>query len=542
MKEREERDAKTKRRDTIKNFTIVFLLILLALTLFSNTIMNFSLPEVATVYVQSGTINTRIRGSGAVTAEDPYNVVAKESRKVASVAVRAGDEVEKDAVLYYLEETESLELQQAEAALEELERAYMQTLFSGTISSTVINNVEAGIYHTFDDFKDEITRSYDSVRVAENAILARQQDIEEAQKHLVSLGVEMGGIFAPRDELFDRIKEVEAYVLYNIRGIIEAYGGSKPILASEAISEAQTKSQLSSLFAMGRMTQEQFEASSNAYEMTIKRYYDIQNELTRAITAAQDALGMAQNAMREAEERLTRANEAHTRLTNNIQAEINFANQKQQIEAKKEEIEKLRSNAGGSTITAPVAGTVTSMSFVAGETVQLESTVAVIQVAGKGFTLSFSVTNEQAAKVQVGDPAESQNSWWWYDDLSIVLTSIRPDTGSQGQMKQLIFAVSGSSVQAGQQLNVSVGQRSSNYDLTVPNSAVRQDSNGTFVLILETRVTPLNNRYFATRCDVEIVAQDENNTAISAPLYGWEYVITTSTTPLSPGQQVRLTN
>ena len=45
-----------KRRDWVKNAAIVFLTIMLILTFFSNTIMNYSLPEVAIQYIQSGTI------------------------------------------------------------------------------------------------------------------------------------------------------------------------------------------------------------------------------------------------------------------------------------------------------------------------------------------------------------------------------------------------------------------------------------------------------------------------------------------------------
>ena len=44
-----------KRRDWVKNAAIVFLTIMLILTFFSNTIMNYSLPEVAIQYIQSGT-------------------------------------------------------------------------------------------------------------------------------------------------------------------------------------------------------------------------------------------------------------------------------------------------------------------------------------------------------------------------------------------------------------------------------------------------------------------------------------------------------
>ena len=36
------------------------------------------------------------------------------------------------------------------------------------------------------------------------------------------------------------------------------------------------------------------------------------------------------------------------------------------------------------------------------------------------------------------------------------------------------------------------------------------------------------------------LAWDDTNTAISAALYGYEYVITTSTKPVEAGKQVRL--
>ena len=105
---------KTKRREWVKTAAIVFLSVLLVLTFFSNTIMNYSLPEVATQYVQKGTITAKVRGTGNVEATDPYNVIVKETRVISAVAVKQGDAVEKDQVLYYLEDAESDELKEAE--------------------------------------------------------------------------------------------------------------------------------------------------------------------------------------------------------------------------------------------------------------------------------------------------------------------------------------------------------------------------------------------------------------------------------------------
>ncbi len=61
---------------------------LLVLTFFSNTIMNYSLPEVAAQYPQSTTLTTKIRGSGTVESAQSYNVTVQETRTVAAVNVK----------------------------------------------------------------------------------------------------------------------------------------------------------------------------------------------------------------------------------------------------------------------------------------------------------------------------------------------------------------------------------------------------------------------------------------------------------------------
>ena len=73
----------TDRKDKIKNITIIFLLVMLILTFFSNTIMNYSLVEVSTQQVTSGQITSKVRGSGSVEASESYSVTIEETRKIA---------------------------------------------------------------------------------------------------------------------------------------------------------------------------------------------------------------------------------------------------------------------------------------------------------------------------------------------------------------------------------------------------------------------------------------------------------------------------
>ena len=123
MKENEK-----NKREWVKTAAIIFLSVMLVLTFFAQTIMNYSLPEVATSYVQAGTITAKIRGTGTVESGDPYEVKVTESRKVASVAVVQGQTVEKGQVLLYLEDAESDELKAAKEALETAQNEYVLSL------------------------------------------------------------------------------------------------------------------------------------------------------------------------------------------------------------------------------------------------------------------------------------------------------------------------------------------------------------------------------------------------------------------------------
>ena len=113
---------KSKKRELIKTIAIVFLAVLLVLTFFSGTIMNYSLPEVATQMVSSGTINAKIRGSGTLTANESYEVNLKQTREVRSVCVKVGDTVEEGTLLFVLGDVESEELRTAQEALDAAEQ------------------------------------------------------------------------------------------------------------------------------------------------------------------------------------------------------------------------------------------------------------------------------------------------------------------------------------------------------------------------------------------------------------------------------------
>ena len=664
----------TKRREWVKNAAIIFLTIMLLLTFFSNTIMNYSLPEVATQYVQTGTITAKVRGTGKVEASDPYNVIAKESRVITSVAVKQGDIVEKDQVIYYLEESESDELTKAEQELEDLELNYMKGLFGANVSPEVITKVANGNIDSFSQLQAKVTDMQNRLEAAKKRVeecqktvddltlqstkdtnnagvstkneeLTKDQattDLTEAQNRfekdkaatIASLNAqiteltsqisdlekllsnaeasagsgtttgtgsgnntstssstsydgqrqkaverlrqtvnsmldalkkpesdklpvksELATIEAKYNAIYEEMKDKEEYqtliadynathmlidnIEQNAKDVNNLYANNQTLLSRKKADLANLQKKLAEVQAITASSDGGVQDAQNRLNQANRNILEITTANSQTSVAWQNRLADANAALKNAQAVYDLLKEEQTSLAADINAELDLSKTNKDIQKKKEEIEKLKEKSMGSAVKAPVAGTITTVKYVAGETTQPEDVMAVIQPEGKGFTLSISVTNEQAKKVQIGDMAELQNSWY-YEDARVMLSAIKPDPDNPGTNKLLVFDVSGSTIQADQSLSISVGQRSQEYELVVPNSAIREDNDGKFILTVESKSSPLGNRYIATRVGVEVLASDDNNSAISAPLYGWEYVITTSTKPVEAGKQVRL--
>ena len=216
---------------------------------------------------------------------------------------------------------------------------------------------------------------------------------------------------------------------------------------------------------------------------------------------------------------------------------VDLANLWQQIQRAQEKLDDLL---GGeeATVTAKVAGTIQTLDASPGDTKKKDDVIATIEAPDMGYTMSFSVTNDQANRLRVGDTGTVSN-FYWGSEITATLRSIQIDQKNPQTNKLLTFDLSGN-VTSGTELTVSVGQKSANYDVIIPSSSVRTDANGTYVLKLESKNSPLGNRYLARRVPVEVLAVDDTNSAVSAELSYGDYVITSSSSPLKNGQLVRL--
>lgn len=548
----------TKRKEWVKNAAIVFLIILLLLTFFSNTIQNYSLPEVATQYVESGSITAKIRGMGVVESGDPYNVKIKEVRQVASVEVKVGDKVEKGQVLCYLTEEDSQELDQAKTELEQKQQAlekaqfnFEKQLLTGSYDVSIMQN--AGNTGSVSSYLNQIYTAKAEMEAAQDKVdewtlvianIDRQlafnpysvdvsketKAVNEAQAALDAINNDLTGARNWLTSLDAQIEQEKAAI-----SVSSGDASKLANLVSQRLTANQNVISLESRQRSADQTLKNAQAALDAKKGTT----DLNNALNQQKAFAELSIGNARDF-------LELKKKAYDELIKNIgdtyalsEASDAIALAQKEVEDAQAKVDKLTTGAMGSEVTAPISGLITAVNVKSGVETPSDGIVFTMQPEGKGYTLSFSVTNQQAQRVSVGDQAELVNAWR-YDDIQVTLASIKPDPNNPGQNKLLTFDVTGESVIAGQSLNVSVGQKSANYDMTVPNSAIREDTNGKFILVITSKSSPIGTRYFASRVDVEVLASDDTKSAISGAVESYSYVITTSTKPVEAGKQVRL--
>lgn len=575
----------TDRKDKIKNITIIFLLVMLILTFFSNTIMNYSLVEVSTQQVTSGQITSKVRGSGSVEASESYSVTIEETRKIATVNVKKDAEVATGDLLFTLEDTDSDELDAAKKSLNEAQAAYESAVLTAGITVAERQSIEAGKGSSLTQKQNEIAAANQRVKDAQAAVDAAQASVDKIKAQIDAVSNSTTDTTAEEKAVLDAekknseaqdsltsaesaytpVKSAYDTALSGLQSAQSAYDEAKtaydnlPSTATEAdkqtaktsvaIAETKLKAAKATYDArkddlnkvQGSYDSAKSAATGSKNDLSNANYNLSVKKLTGTNTAEannlQAQLNTATAALTDANSALTSATNDQKKVTDKISGEVTIASAYKTMTDLQEEVAKLQAKSIGTEITSPISGTVTDIAVTAGTTVNANDVMMTIQPENKAYVLQFSVTENQAKKVRVGDTAEILNNWYG-NDVSAVVSAIRKDP--QNRTNSIIICEMKGDVSVGDSYTLSIGEQSSNYDTIVPTSAIREDSNGKFILIIESKSTPLGNRYYARRVDVDVITSDDTKSAVTGALEGYEYVITTTTKPIKENEQVRL--
>ena len=575
----------TDRKDKIKNITIIFLLVMLILTFFSNTIMNYSLVEVSTQQVTSGQITSKVRGSGSVEASESYSVTIEETRKIATVNVKKDAEVATGDLLFTLEDTDSDELDAAKKSLNEAQVAYESAVLTAGITVAERQSIEAGKGSSLTQKQNEIAAANQRVKDAQAAVDAAQASVDKIKAQIDAVSNSTTDTTAEEKAVLDAekknseaqdsltsaesaytpVKSAYDTALSGLQSAQSTYDEAKtaydnlPSTATEAdkqtakTSVAIAETKLKAAKATYDARKDDLNKVQGSYDSAKSAATDSKNALSNAnynlsvkkLTGTNTAeannlqaqLNTATAALTDANTALTSATNDQKKVTDKISGEVTIASAYKTMTDLQEEVAKLQAKSIGTEITSPISGTVTDIAVTAGTTVNANDVMMTIQPENKAYVLQFSVTENQAKKVRVGDTAEILNNWYG-NDVSAVVSAIRKDP--QNRTNSIIICEMKGDVSVGDSYTLSIGEQSSNYDTIVPTSAIREDSNGKFILIIESKSTPLGNRYYARRVDVDVITSDDTKSAVTGALEGYEYVITTTTKPIKENEQVRL--
>lgn len=560
---------------------------MLILTFFSNTIMNYSLVEVSTQQVTSGQITSKVRGSGSVEASESYSVTIEETRKIATVNVKKDAEVTTGDLLFTLEDTDSDELDAAKKSLNEAQAAYESAVLTAGITVAERQSIEAGKGSSLTQKQNEIAAANQRVKDAQAAVDAAQASVDKIKAQIDAVSNSTADTTAEEKAVLDAekknseaqdsltsaesaytpVKSAYDTALSGLQSAQSAYDEAKETRDALNASSTSTPAEKQAAETAVATAQAKVNAAKITYDARKDDLNKVQGPYDSAKSAATDSknalsnanynlsvkkltgtntaeannlqaqLNTATAALTDANTALTSATNDQKKVTDKISGEVTIASAYKTMTDLQEEVAKLQAKSIGTEITSPISGTVTDIAVTAGTTVNANDVMMTIQPENKAYVLQFSVTENQAKKVRVGDTAEILNNWYG-NDVSAVVSAIRKDP--QNRSNSMIICEMKGDVSVGDSYTLSIGEQSSNYDTIVPTSAIREDSNGKFILIIESKSTPLGNRYYARRVDVDVITSDDTKSAVTGALEGYEYVITTTTKPIKENEQVRL--
>ena len=536
-------DVKVKNRGWVKNAAIIFLAVMLVLTFFSNTFMNHSLAEVATQSVTSGSITAKVRGTGTVESNGSYQVKAEATREIRAVMVKVGQEVNQGDVLFVLGEGPSEELDAATEQLRQLQLSYQRTAvnmpsFDYSLDERNIEKAKETLANAQAAENSAKAALEQNANVPEGELKAAQARLDSANQALSTARADLQARYDAAVVLRDSAQSKLENVLNNP----PAEDASEEEQAAYQKQLTDTQAELDAANALLESLDPSVDPAVKAAQAEVDEAQAALDAILNRAGPYAESYNQAVEARKAAEDELftLEYNLNQTRIQNNktaASAALELQDLSQQIEKAKKELAEL-SGGEDNQVTANVGGIIESIAYTAGSTAAKDEVLCTIQVPDLGYSLSFSVTNEQARRLRVGDSASVTN-YYWGSEITATLTNIKTDPKNPQTSKQLTFELSGD-VNAGAELTISVGQKSQNYDTVIPNSAIRTDSNGSYVLVVQAKNSPLGNRYIAQRVDIEVVASDDVNSAVTGDLSNGDFVITTSNKPVQKGDQVRM--
>lgn len=522
------------------------LAVMLVFTVASRVAASITVPQVTAAAPTSGKIEHTVIASGTVEAGGEKAIVTEEGILVAQVNVHTGEHIEEGSVLFTFA-TDSLEDQiyelqnqikklqlendslrknktQAEAKQQlELKRAqkdYEETIAKNTVSNEKANEALQKATDAKSQAEKELNSARDALAQAEKELNAAKQELQNAkdaaaaeQKKDTAEPVDKTG-----NSVTDQPKDADDA---DASGKNEQDNTTNSTITQQLqqFEEAVQEKQNTYDTIQAKVTEKQaaLDSASTALE-------EKQEQLESDMSAAADAKKAAERAVEDAS---LSADTDHTQEINAISLE--------QYQKQLEKLKTIKQQNGE--ITAPSSGIITKVCV---ETGQKTTDTAAIVMSDEQSGLLFTTTTDSKNReyLSVGDNATITGVGKETSDCSIVSL----ENSEDGSSIKVSISMQGDDFLPGESAQMTVTRKSESYDYLVPVTAVWQENNKAYVLLLETENTVLGEQYIARKAEVEILDKNSSYAAVSGNSLSTDCkIITDSDRTVGNGNVVRMT-
>ena len=478
--------------------------VMLVFTIASRVVASITVPQVTASAPSSGKIEHTVMASGTVEAGGEKAIVTEEGILVAQVNVHTGESIGEGETLF------ALDMDSLEDQIYELQNQIKKLQLEN--DSLKKNKAQA-------DAKQQLE------------LKRAQEDYEETiAKNTVSDG--------KANEALQKAADAESQAEKELNSAKDAAAAEQSKDTADQTGEAEKKDTNSTITQKLQQLEEAVQEKQNTYDTIQAKVTEKQAALDSASVALEEKQEQLESNTSTAEDAKKAAERAvedaglsadidHTQEINAISLE--------QFQKQLEKLKTLKQQNGE--ITAPSSGIITKVCV---ETGQKTTDTAAVVMSDEQSGLFFTTTTDSKNReyLSVGDNATITGVGKETSDCSIVSL----ETSKDGSSIKVSIAMQGDDFLPGESAQMTATRKSESYDYLVPVTAVWQENNKAYVLLLETENTVLGEQYIARKAEVQILDKNSSYAAVSGNSLSADcQIITDSDRTVGNGDVVRMT-
>ena len=486
---------------------LVFLAIMALITFAGNTLQEMVIPVVKAISPQRGMLEKRVDASGTLSSAKTVPLSVKGAARVAEIPVKTRSSVMPGDPLMVLDYA---------AIAEEKYHALVDAL-----------NALGTKLQAYDWAAADIsTQTVDSLEARREALTKAENALAEEQAALALL--------LSTESLAALALEEAATMLAEA----ELSGDAAAISAASALRAEASKAHVSALAALkkSQARAKELQNTVDTRKRRLEEYRGYRSYMTasRELATAREATDIAARNYFD----ICTALDTHPYGAEaSSEALIDAALRTIQFGGRAEDVLPFHWSADYTrTVRSPVPGEVFAIGAEAGHLVEESKPIITLTDLSAGLSLTVTVSEDEAAEMVVGDPAEILVG---EDAFECPIISIAASSENDGRYT-VEFAIPRGYGSVGQKASLRFRKHTQRYDLLIPLGALREDSAGTFVYILDRQEGSLGAQTTAKRVDVYVLDKDATRAALQGGVSQRDSLIVRSDRDIQEGDRVRL--